>query len=98
MKTKETNPTRPGSPTPCKQGLSSRGRKPVRRLDWAVGSVSNDDVDANENGEKPICLDWQNNSSRAARFFVHFFTVTARLRREDGNTSQRLCFSFSEIR
>ena len=22
MKTKETNPTRPGSPTPCKQGLS----------------------------------------------------------------------------
>ena len=29
-------------------------------------------------------LDWQNNSSaRASRFFVHFFTVTARLQRED---------------
>ena len=28
MKTKETNPTRPGSPTPCKQALShSTGRR-----------------------------------------------------------------------
>ena len=24
MKTKETNPTRPGSPTPCKQGLKGK--------------------------------------------------------------------------
>ena len=27
MKTKETNPTRPGSPTPCKQALRHRGDK-----------------------------------------------------------------------
>ena len=40
-----------------KSFLSSRGRKPVRRLDWAVGSVSNDDGDVNENGKKPIGLD-----------------------------------------
>ena len=40
-----------------KSFLSSRGRKPVRRLDWAVGSVSNDDGDVNENGKKSIGLD-----------------------------------------
>ena len=29
-------------------------------------------------------LDWQNNNfARASRFFVHFFAVTARLRREN---------------
>ena len=55
-----------------KRCLSSRGRKPVRRLHWAVESVSNEDGDVNENGEKPMGLDWPNNSSHAARFFVHF--------------------------
>ena len=31
----------------------------------------------------------QNNRARAARFFVHFFAVTARLRRENAH-----CFTF----
>ena len=49
-----------------------------------IGSLSNDDGDGNENGEKAIGLDWQNNNySRASRFFVHFFAVVARLRREN---------------
>ena len=49
-----------------------------------IGSLSNDDGDGNENGEKAIGLDWQkNNYSRASRFFVHFFAVVARLRREN---------------
>ena len=48
-----------------------------------LGSLSNDDSDVNENDKKAIVLDWQNdNSSRASRFFVHYFGVTARLRRE----------------
>ena len=54
--------------------LSSRGRKPVRLLDLAVGSVSNDDGDVSENGEKPIGLDWQNNSSRAAQRLCFSFS------------------------
>ena len=38
-----------------------------------IGSLSNDDVDGNENGKKAIGLDKQNNSfSRAARFFCTF--------------------------
>ena len=43
------------------------------------------DGDGNENVKKAIGLDKQNNnnSARASRFFfVHFFTVTARLGRE----------------
>ena len=33
--------------------------------------------------QERIALDWQNNNSaRASRFLVHFFVVTARLRRE----------------
>ena len=48
-----------------------------------IGSLSNDDDDVNENGKKAIGLDWQNNNfARASRFFVHFFAVVARLRRE----------------
>ena len=32
---------------------------------------------------KQLVLDWQNNNlARAARFFVHFFAVTAQLRRK----------------
>ena len=47
-------------------------------------SSSNDDGDVNENGKKSIGSDWQNNNfARASRFFVHFFAVTARLRREN---------------
>ena len=38
-----------------------------------------------ENGKKAIGVDQQNNySARASRFSVHFFAVTARLRRENG--------------
>jgi len=48
-----------------------------------IGSLSNDDVDVNENVKKAIGLDWQNNNfARASRFFVHFFALTTRLRRE----------------
>ena len=44
----------------------------------------NDDGDFNENGKKAIGLNWQNNNfARASRFFVHFFAVIARLRREN---------------
>ena len=63
-------------------------------------SLSNDDVDVNENGKKAIGLDWQNNNfARASRFFVHFFAVSARLRREteDVKTRQRLSVSFPEF-
>ena len=46
-------------------------------------TLSSDDGDGNENGKKTTGLDWQNNNfARASRFFVHFFAVTARLRRE----------------
>ena len=47
------------------------------------GSLSNDYGDGNENGNKAKGLDKENNNSaRASRFFVHFFVVVARLRRE----------------
>ena len=43
-----------------------------------LGSLSNNDGDVNKNGT--IGLDWQNNNFEGApRFFVHFFSVTARL-------------------
>ena len=45
-------------------------------------SLSKDDGDGNENGKKAIGLDWQNNNFARARFFVRFFAVVARLRRE----------------
>ena len=46
-----------------------------------IGSLNNDD---GEKGKIAIGLDWQNNNSaRASCFFVHFFTVTARLRRNN---------------
>ena len=48
-----------------------------------IGSLSKDDEDSNEEGKKVIDLDKQNNdSAHVLRFFVHFFAVTARLRRE----------------
>ena len=53
-----------------------------------MGSLGNDDGDGDgdgdENGQKAIGLDKQNNNfARASRFFVHFFAVVARLRREN---------------
>ena len=48
-----------------------------------LGSLSHEDGDVDENGKKAIGLDCQNNNfARASRFFVHFFAVTARLRRQ----------------
>ena len=53
------------------------------RLKSTKGSLSNDDGDVNENSKKAIGLDWQNNNfARASPFFVLFFAVVARLRRE----------------
>ena len=50
---------------------------------FALGSFSNDDGDGTENGKKAVGLDEQNNNfGRAARFFVHFLAVFARLQRE----------------
>ena len=72
-------------------------------------SLSNEDGEGNENGNKPIGLNWQNNNlARVWRFFVHSFAVVARLRREnayvissrfveDGNTKQQFSFSFPEL-
>ena len=43
------------------------------------GSLSNDEGDGNENGNKVIGLDWQNNNfARASRFFVDLFAAAAR--------------------
>ena len=48
------------------------------------GALANEYGDVNENGKKAIGSDWQNNyTARASRFFVHFFAVTARIRREN---------------
>ena len=74
------------------------------------GSLRNDDGDVNENGKKGIRLYWQNNNcARATRFFVYFFAIIARLRRENisrfvenvntrHNKDKRFSFSFPELR
>ena len=47
----------------------------------SMGSLSNDDGDVNENGNKAVGLDWQNNNiALASRLFVLVVAVTARLR------------------
>ena len=47
------------------------------------GRLGNDDGGGEEKDKKAIALVWQNNNfARASRFFVHFFAVVARLRRE----------------
>ena len=49
-----------------------------------AGSFSNDDGDGNQDVKKSNRFITQNNNfARASRFFVHFFTVLARLRREN---------------
>ena len=62
-------------------------KKSKRKI--SVGSLSNDhgdgDGDGNENGRIAILIgiDWQNNNfTRVSRFFVYFFAVVERLRRE----------------
>ena len=53
-------------------------------LQLTIGSFSNDDGDGNKDVKKAIGLITQNNNfARASRFFVHFFTVLARPRREN---------------
>ena len=54
-------------------------------LSHTGGTLSNDrdDGDINEDGKKAMSLDWQkNNFARASRFFVNFFAIVVRLRRE----------------
>ena len=46
--------------------------------------LSKDDADVKEDVKKSKGLDWQNNNfARESHFFVHFFAVAARLRREN---------------
>ena len=53
-------------------------------LQLTIGSFSNDEGDGNEDVKKAIGLITQNNNfARASRFFVLFFTVLVRLRREN---------------
>ena len=53
-------------------------------LRYVNRSLGNDDGDVNESCKKAMGLSWQNNNfTRASRFFVHFFAVTTRLRREN---------------
>ena len=48
-----------------------------------LGSLSNDDVDGNENGKKAIGLISKTTTLHVHHaFFVHFFAVVARLQRE----------------
>ena len=74
-----------------------------------IRSLSIDDGDGNENGEKAIGLDWQNNNvARASRFFVHLLAIVARLRHETSNfvgplygvheDNTKFSFSFSKLR
>ena len=64
-------------------GTSTHARKlSVREM--SVGSFSNDDGDGNENVKKAIGLLSKTTSLHVDHtFFVHFFAVTARLRREN---------------
>ena len=59
------------------------------KIEGLIGTLRSDDGDGNENVKKAIGLDWQNNNLARAHtthntlFFVHSFTFTARLRREN---------------
>ena len=49
-----------------------------------IGTLRSNDADGNENVKKNNWFNKQNNNfARASRFFVHFFPVFARLRREN---------------
>ena len=67
-------------PVPCEPSLLTASPKAL------LGSFSNDDDegDSNDSAKKRNGFVKQNNNfARASRFFVHFFAVTARLRREN---------------
>ena len=50
----------------------------------SVGTLRSNDADGNENVKKNNWFNKQNNNfARASHFFVHFFPVFARLRREN---------------
>ena len=53
----------------------------LTRIQW--GTLRSDDSNGNENGKKARSNKQNHNSARASRFFVHFFAVTARIRREN---------------
>ena len=48
-----------------------------------LGSLSNDDGAARERQKNNRFMKQNNNFARAAHFFVHFFAITPRLRREN---------------
>ena len=51
-----------------------------------IGRLTSDDGDGNKNVKKSSRFNNQNNNfARASRFFVHFFSVTARLRPENAS-------------
>ena len=53
------------------------------KFGWYNRELRRQHGNGNENGKKAIGLEKQNNNfTRASRFFVHFFAVVARLRRE----------------
>ena len=78
------NTKRPASFIPCGARQGRAGISISARCCVIIGSSSSEEGDVNENGKTLIGLDWQNNNSaRGSRFFVHFFDVTTRLRREN---------------
>ena len=73
VKTKETNPTRPGYPTPRKQALN------LLLFAVFVDVAVVVKLPINENGKKTKGLDRRNKSfARTSRSFVHYFAVIAR--------------------
>lgn len=55
-----------------------------QKWEHAVREPEKTTSDVSKDGEKAIGLDWKINSfSRASRFSVHFYAVTARLRRKN---------------
>ena len=45
----------------------------------AIGRLSHNNSNINENGKEAMGLDKHNNFAHASRFFVHFFAVVERL-------------------
>ena len=67
-------------------------RHHIGQFAFIFGTLRSDDGDGKENVKKQFKFNNQtNNFARASRFFVHFFAVTARLRRENASfhASQR---------
>ena len=64
---------------PCAKNAKGFYNLVSKAFPLTLASLSNDDGDGNENGQKAIGSDKQNNNfARASRFFVHFFAVVAR--------------------